>query len=202
MFKLLIYQPLFNLFIAIYLLVQNCGVAVIILTALIRFLLWPFFTQNEKNQRNLTQMQPEMKRIQKEHSNNYQQQTKDLLNLYHTYHINPSFTFLFLIIQLLLILALFNVFNIAVKPTFINYLYPIFSSDLVLNYMFLGIDLSQHSFILAFLASFLQVVQGYIMLKGMGPKDPQRNTALIMTLVMPILLLSIYKTIPAIIFLF
>ncbi|HRV32365.1 MAG TPA: YidC/Oxa1 family membrane protein insertase [Candidatus Paceibacterota bacterium] len=164
MFKLLIYQPLFNLLIIFYNLFNDLGISVILLTALIRLLLWPMFTKNETNQKIMAKIQPEIKRIQKEYAKDYQKQSQELLSIYKQYKLNPSFTIIFSIAQIFIILALYNVFAIVVKPTFTYYLYQPLRATTSINYLFLNtINLQQGSLLLAIIAALTQLVQGFIM---------------------------------------
>ena len=110
---------------------------------------------------------------------------------------------LFSIIQIFFILALFNVFNIISKPTFVNYLYSFLKHITSVNYIAFGsINLIEKSILLAVLAALTQVIQGWLMIRNTGPKDPQRGTLIIITLVMPLVLLSLYNKLPSIIFLY
>ncbi len=202
MFKTLFYQPMLNLLIMFYNIFHDLGFSSVALVVLVRLILWPLFTKNEVSQKIIAKIQPEVKRIQTENGKDYQKQSKDLMSLYRKYKINPSFTMLFSIVQIFFILALFNVFNIVIKPTYINYLYGFLKHITTLNYVSLGIDLTQKSIILAILAAGSQLIQGWLMLRNTGPKDPQRVTLIAITVIMPFVLLSLYTKLPAIVFLY
>jgi len=96
------------------------------------------FNKNEASQKAMSKIQPEVKRIQKEYAKDYQKQSQELLTLYKQYKINPGFTIIFSIIQLFIILALYNVFTIVAKPTFTHYLYQPFQNITSINYLFLN----------------------------------------------------------------
>jgi len=203
MFKTIFYQPMLNILVMMYNIFHDLGFSVIALITLVRLILWPFFTKSETSQKVIAKIQPEVARIQKENGKDYQAQSKELLALYKRYKINPSFTMLFSIIQIFFILALFNVFNIISKPTFVNYLYSFLKHITSVNYIAFGsINLIEKSILLAVLAALTQVIQGWLMIRNTGPKDPQRGTLIIITLVMPLVLLSLYNKLPSIIFLY
>ena len=69
-FNTALYQPLFNALILLY----NClpgndfGLAVIILTFLLRLFLYPVMTQSIKYQKTLNEIQPRMKEIQEKYA--------------------------------------------------------------------------------------------------------------------------------------
>jgi len=203
MFKTIFYQPLLNILVMFYNIFHDLGFSTIALITLVRMALWPFFTKNETSQKIIAKIQPEVSRIQKENGKDYQKQSQELLALYKKYKINPSFTMLFSIIQIFFILALFNVFNIIAKPTFVNYLYGFLRNVTSVNYIsFGGINLIEKSLLLAILAAGTQMIQGWLMIRNTGPKDPQRGSLIIITLVMPFVLLSLYTKLPSIIFLY
>jgi YidC/Oxa1 family membrane protein insertase len=203
MFKTLFYQPMVNILIMFYNIFHDLGFSAIALITLVRLILWPLFTKNETSQKIIAKIQPEVSRIQKENGKNYQKQSQDLLALYKKYKINPSFTMIFSIIQIFFILGLYNTFNIVAKPTFVNYLYGFLKHVTTINYNAFGfINLVQPNLFLAIIASATQLIQGWLMLRNTGPKDPQRGSLIAITVVMPIILLSIYQKLPALIYLY
>ena len=203
MFKTFFYQPLFNLLVIFYNFFHDLGFSAVFLVVLVRTALWPLFTKNEISQKVISKIQPQVVKIQKENGKDYQTQSKQLLALYKAYNINPSFTMLFSIIQIFFILALYNVFKIAIEPNFVNFLYPFLKQTTILNPVSMGIiNLSKQNLILAILASGTQLIQGAIMIKNMGKKDPQRGTMMAITFIMPFVLLSLYNKLPSIVFLY
>ena len=66
-FSTLIFQPLFNLLIGIYLIFPDLGVAIILLTLLVRFALVPLSRKSIESQEKLQTLQPEIKKIQEKY---------------------------------------------------------------------------------------------------------------------------------------
>src|SRR5438067_12708716 len=107
MFTTILVQPIFNLLAVIYALVHDFGLAIIILTIIIRGLLWPLVSRQLHSQRALQELQPELKRIKAEAKGDRQLEGKLTMELYKEREINPFASFLPLLIQLPIFFALF-----------------------------------------------------------------------------------------------
>jgi membrane protein insertase Oxa1/YidC/SpoIIIJ len=153
----------------------------------------------------MQKIQPELKRIQAENKTNPQQQTALLLEVYKTNRINPSFAFFFAFFQIFIIFGMFSAFSIAIRPDFIQFLYPTVSNLIKgpINYTLLNIlDLSQPSLLLAIFATATQVIHGMITLKHLNNDDPQKNMMKIFTYVFPIIFILNFKHFKSAIFLY
>jgi len=165
-FNTILYQPLFNALILLYqhLPGQDFGIAVIVLTCLIRFILYPLMAQSIKSQKTLSQLQPKIQEIQQKYKTDRERQAREMLALYKKEKINPLGGFLPLLIQLPILLALFWVFMAfkdGIDPAKLSILYPFVSSpNLSKEPMLLGlINLTRPSLFLAVLAGFGQFFQ-------------------------------------------
>lgn len=116
MFNTILVHPIFNLLALLYAYVHDFGLAIIILTALIRGLLWPLVTRQLHSQRALQELQPQLKRIKAEAAGDRTLEGKLTMELYKEREINPFASFLPLIIQLPIFFALFIVLRDIVKP--------------------------------------------------------------------------------------
>ena len=76
-------QPLINfIFVAYSLLGHNFGLAIILLTVVIRLILWPFQTQTLRSQKAMNKIQPEVKQIQAKYKNDPQKMNAMVMELY------------------------------------------------------------------------------------------------------------------------
>ncbi|MEK7540777.1 MAG: YidC/Oxa1 family membrane protein insertase [Patescibacteria group bacterium] len=161
-FDVLLYQPLFNslVFLYNYLPGHDFGVAIILLTIIIRIIIYPISIKALNSQKTLQALQPKIQEIQKKHKNNKEQLAKETLELYRREKINP-FSGLFLaIIQLPILIALYTVFWKGLNPEELANLYSFVSRPEQINSIFLGIvDLSKANFALAVLAGISQFFQ-------------------------------------------
>jgi len=163
-FETFLYQPLLNILILIYQYVsfRDFGVAIIILTILIRFVLAPFLQISLKQQMAIGKLQPEIKKIQQEYKNDKERQSRELLNLYSKNKINP-FSGLILIIQIPILIALYRVFLGGLNGGGIDSgieFYSFVTPPEMINYYFLGlINLREKSLVLALGAAIVQYFQ-------------------------------------------
>ena len=146
-FNTILYQPLLNILILLYQYLpgHDFGLAVIVLTILIKFLFYPLGVKAIKSQKALSQLQPKIKEIQEKYKDNKEQQTKEIMGLYKREKINPFSGCLPLLIQLPVLIALYRVFWKGLEPDeFSSLLYGFVPHVESINASFLGIvDLSQ-----------------------------------------------------------
>ncbi len=114
MFNSLIVQPIFNILVLIYSVVPyaDFGIALIIFTVLVRFLMYPLVKKQLHQSRAMQKMQPELKRIQAEYKDDRQAQGVAMMELYKKHNISPWRSIVILIIQIPIFLALFTVIQI------------------------------------------------------------------------------------------
>lgn len=146
-FNLVLYKPLFNLLVLIYLYLpgHDFGIAVIILTLLTRIIFYPLGIKAIKSQKELSELQPKIKEIQEKYKNDRETQGKVLMELYQKEKINPFSGCLPLLIQLPILIALYQVFWKGLQPErFSSSLYGFIPHIESINTSFLGIvDLAQ-----------------------------------------------------------
>ncbi len=174
-FNKVLYQPLFNALVLLYNFLpgNDFGIAVIVLTILIRLALHPLMSQSLKSQKVFSELQPRIKEIQNRFKNDQQKQAEEMLKLYQTEKINPISGFLPLLIQLPLLIALYQVFWRGLQPGAMSSLYSFIPNLGDINPSFLGfVNLSQSSMFLALLAGSVQFIQA----KTMNPKSKKDQT--------------------------
>jgi len=160
-FNTFLYQPLFNILVLIYVVlpIHDFGLSVIILTIIVHLILYPISIKALKSQRALKEIQPKIKEVQKKYKDR-QAQAMKMLELYKKEKINPFSGIFPLLIQLPILIALYQVFLKSFQPEVLINLYSFVSNPGVLNSSFLGlIDLAKPSLILALLVGILQFFQ-------------------------------------------
>lgn len=112
MFFTIIIQPMINFLTAIHGLLPNIdlGIAIIILTVLIKALLFPLNWKSLKVQKKMKVVQDRMNKI-KETVTDKDQQAMQIMSLYKTEKVNPFSSCLPLILQLVVLIGLINVLN-------------------------------------------------------------------------------------------
>jgi len=148
LFSTIIYNPLYNLLIFVYNVVpfHDFGIAIIIVTLLLKFLLIPLSRKQIESQKKMNEMQPKIKEIQEKHKNNKEEQSKALMAFYKETKTNPFAGCLPMIVQLVFLIAIYQVFfNISKAGLSVdaNTLYSFVANPGQINKMFIGlIDLS------------------------------------------------------------
>jgi len=173
-FNVVLYQPLLNGLILLYEYIpgHDFGVAVIILTILIKFALYPLGAKGIKSQKALSGLQPKIKEIQLKYKDNKEEQTKAMMGLYKEKKINPFSGCLPLLIQLPILIALYRVFWRGFQSEQMAFLYSFVPNPGVMNTLFLGlIDLAKPNLVLAVLAGIFQFFQ----VKMISPKTKSKN---------------------------
>jgi len=97
-----LFEPLFNTLVILYNLVpgQDFGVAVILVTLLVRFAFAPMSAKAVVAQRKLMALQPQAKEIQERFKKDRDRQAKELLELYKKEKVNPLAGILPILIQI------------------------------------------------------------------------------------------------------
>lgn len=108
-FDIIIVQPIFNLLLLIFNFVGDFGVAIIILTIVVRSALYPLVKKQIHQTKVMREIQPELKRIQRQTKGNKAMESQLTMNLYKEKGIKPMSSLLTLIIQLPVFIAVFSV---------------------------------------------------------------------------------------------
>lgn len=162
----LIYRPLFNLLVFLYDIIpgHDIGVAIILLTILVRLALYKVNGQAIKGQRELQEIQPEIREIQKKYKDDKEKQAQELMAVYQKRKISPFSGCLPLLIQFPIIIALYHVFLNGFRDESLALLYAFVPNPGHLNALSFGmVNLAAPNVLLALLASVLQ----YYQTKGM-----------------------------------
>lgn len=159
-FDTFFYNPMYNVLVAIVGIMPggNIGWAVIVLTILVKLLLFPLSQKGVRTQAKMREIEPEIRKIKELHKNNQQEQALKTMELYKKHHVNPFSGCLLLLIQLPIIFALYFVFLNGLKFDQ-NILYSFVSLPGAVDMNFFGIDLTQKSLLLALLAGASQYFQ-------------------------------------------
>lgn len=178
-FNLCLYQPLFNALIFIYNIVpgHDFGFAIIVLTGVIRLILYPLSAKALVSQRAMQKLQPQLRSIQEKHKDDKEKQAKETLELYRTEKINP-FSGLFLtIVQLPILIALYRVFWQGFDPQSLSNLYSFVANPSHINSIFVGmVDLSKPNIVLAVVAAVVQFFQTKMIMPQNSPLTGNKRT--------------------------
>lgn len=95
--------------------VMNYGVAIIVMTILLRLLMWPLTRKSYTSMAAMQKMQPEMQRIQKLYGNDKMRLQMEMMKLYQTYKTSPMSGCLPMLIQIPIFFALYKALLVSVQ---------------------------------------------------------------------------------------
>ncbi len=171
LWQTLFYQPLFNLLVLVYGWVGDMGVAIIILTILLKLILYPLSRQSLKSQLALQKLQPQVNELKKRYQEDKPKLSREMMALYQQKKISPFSSCLPLLIQLPFLIALYQVFLSGLESGSLNLLYGFINNPGHLSSSFLGVWLlNEPNWLLAIITGATQFWQTKMLLpKGSGP---------------------------------
>jgi YidC/Oxa1 family membrane protein insertase len=161
-----LYQPLLNALAFLVSIIPggDVGVAVILLTILVKVILYPLSQKSIESQAQMNILAPELNKI-KESGASKEEQARLTFELYKVHKTNPFSGCLLVLIQIPIIFALYYVFFKGIKFN-TGVLYSFVQMPAHMNMIFLGIiDIGKKSLVLAILAGISQYLQAYYMPK-------------------------------------
>ncbi len=205
-FNTILYQPLFNALVFLYNTVafQDLGIAIVLLTVVVRFILYPLFYHSFKNQTLMQKIQPEIQKIQHNHKGDREKQAQAMMELYRYHKVNPFSGFFLILVQLPILIALYQLFLTDFSADALKNLYSFITIPMEVNNSFLGlIDLHERSILMVVLAAVLQYFQGRLSLPKSKPgedksqESPAAKVGRSMVFIGPILTVVILTSLPA-----
>jgi YidC/Oxa1 family membrane protein insertase len=177
-FETLFYQPILNLLVFLYNSFGDLGIAIILLTLIVKLVLWPLSRKAIKSQKALQDLQPKINELKAKHKKDKQAMSVALMALYKENKVNPFSSCFPLLIQLPFFFAIFRVFRDGFAQDHLDLLYPFISNPETINTISLGFfNLEEVSYVLAVLAGLAQFWQARMMssrkpeVKTEGSKD-------------------------------
>lgn len=204
LFQTIFYQPILNLLVFLYNSVQDLGLAILLLTIIIKLLLWPLSRKSIRSQKALQELQPKIDELKAQFKDKKQEMGVALMDLYKKNSVNPFSSCLPLLIQLPFFIAVYQVFRDGLNQK-LELVYPFITKPEVINSIFLGfIDLSKPNTYLAILAGAAQFWQAKMMMakniKKSGTDSKEESMTAIMNkqmlYFMPALTIFIGITLP------
>ncbi|RJQ33448.1 membrane protein insertase YidC [Candidatus Parcubacteria bacterium] len=157
----IIYVPLYNglIFLVDKVPGHDVGIAVILLTIVVRIVLFPLSKRAVESQLAMKKVAPEVEQLKKKHKDNPVEQNKAIMALYKERGIRPFSGFGLLLLQLPILIALYYMFTHGGLPEIKSeILYSFVSAPESVDMQFLGfIDMSAaHNIVLAILVAISQ----------------------------------------------
>jgi YidC/Oxa1 family membrane protein insertase len=202
LYKIIFYQPILNALVFFYNTVafRDLGVAIILTTLLVRIILYPLFHKGSHQNMMMQRLQPKIKKIQEMHKDDKEKQSRALMDLYKEHGVNPFSSILLLIVQIPILIALYQIVRSSLDATVLSQLYSFVAAPNHINSMFLGfINLSEKNIVLVILAAVAQYFQAKLAIykaKGVEPSQAQKVAGQ-MVFIGPIFTIFIFYNFPA-----
>jgi len=186
---------------------------VLIFSITIRLLLWPLYQKASLNQKKIEILQPKMKEIQqKYHDDPFQINTK-LQELFKQEKINPYISFIFIFLQIFLLIIFWNFFRLVINDNWTNFLifsfknsFQSFINQYPLNFSFFDIDLKAPNFFLTFCLAifnfFFAILQVWFQNRLSPKKSKTRVNTQYSSALLSFLILLFYQGIPSILIIY
>ncbi|OVE73809.1 hypothetical protein BVX94_02785, partial [bacterium B17] len=108
---------------AIYSIIPNYGVAVILLTIIVRLVFWPIMQKSTDSMKRMQKLQPLMQEIKEKYKDNAQKQQQATMALYKEHKVNPMASCLPMVVQMPIFIALFVMLRSAVELRYADFLW-------------------------------------------------------------------------------
>ena len=196
-----LYRPLLNILFLFYHYIPDMGVAIILLTLLIRLVFYPLGVKALNSQKQMAELQPKIKEIQEKHKHDKEAQTKALMEFYQSNNINLFSGCLPLLVQFPFLIALYQLFLRGINADALTKLYSFVPHVNQLNVTLLGIvNLGQPNVVLAIMAGITQFFQFKTIPqqpKTKGQSDISQALGQQMAYIFPVLMLIICLKAPS-----
>ncbi len=188
-------DPLLNSLIALSTIVgNNFGLSIIVLTVVVRVILFPLTLKQTQSTKAMQSLQPKLQELQKKYGRNQQKLQQEMMRLYKEAKINPLGCMWPMLIQFPIWIALYQSIMRALASTPESlldlsrhlYSWPMVTQAIPLNENFLWLALSRPDMYLAILVGITMWVQQKMVTPP--PTDPrQQSMNQITTLMMPLM---------------
>lgn len=178
MFTTFIYNPILQTLLFIYenIAARDLGLAILLLTLLVRIVLYPLFHKSTRDQAAMQKIQPELQQIQKNKSLDAEAKAKAMMELYRTNKVNPISSIFVTLLQLPIFFALFKIMSVEVAN-------GVFDNTLLFGVF----NLKEAGIEIALLAAVLQ----YLQFKIAAPKA-QGDHAVMQKILPPVISIATF----------
>lgn len=164
---------------------NNIVLTIVVFTVLVRLITYPLTIQQQRSSKAMQVLQPELKKLQDKYKNDREKLAQEQMTLYREYGINPLGGCLPLVIQLPIMLGLYQaiIFALAATPWQLmelsgRLMIPGLESLVPLQNSFLGLNLTQPpspANVISFALPVLVVLTTWLQFKATMPSTPKSD---------------------------
>ena len=178
--------------------VRNYGLGIIVVTIILKLMLYPLSKKTLHSSKKMQELGPKMKEIEKKYKKNVQEKQKAMMALYKKEKVNPLGGCLPILLQLPVFYALWNVLPSLLELKNANFLWikDLSSPDTVME---LNLILTDKLNLLPILMTLTSLLQMKLMPQPMmsGGLDEKAQMAKNMQYMMPVIFLFVFWTMPS-----
>jgi len=200
LFSLLIYKPILNLTVALYSSIgfQDLGIAIIAMTLVVRAALLPLSMKTARSQKAMAELAPQIEKIKEMHKGKTTAQSEAVMALYKEKGVSPLAGCLPLLIQLPILIGVYQVFLKIFEPDTLNLLYSFVAHPGTIAHISLGfLDISAKNPLLAILAGVTQFFQARSAMANQSASPQAAAIGKQMMYMLPIMIIVISWNLPA-----
>jgi YidC/Oxa1 family membrane protein insertase len=108
-------QPTLFLLNFFYGIVNNYGIAIILVTILFKAIFWPITQKGLKSMKNMQKLQPKMVKLKEKYKGDPAKMNQEVMNLYKTYKVNPLGGCMPMVLQIPVFFALYKVLLMCIE---------------------------------------------------------------------------------------
>lgn len=176
--------------------IPNYGVAILLLTVLIKLVFWPLGTKSYKSMNQMKKVQPLMMEIREKYKDDKQRMNQEIMGLYKTYKVNPLGGCLPLLVQMPIFFALYRMLYMAIElrhAPFFGWVTDLSAPDRLFEFGF-SIPMMQEPYGIP----MLTIIMGasFLLQQKMAPAggDPMQQKIMML---MPIIMTVIFINFPS-----
>lgn len=171
LFQTVLLSPIFELLKFLSVQTGNFGVAIILMTVIIRTVLIPFTLPTLRSQQKMRKLKPEIDALKKKHKGDTKQLQLAQMELFKQHNINPLAGCIPYIAQFVVLIALYNVLS--------SFVTKVGQMGVSINTSFLFFDLAvpDRSLVIPIVSALTQLVLSLMILPGVEKHDLISNTA-------------------------
>ncbi len=176
--------------------IPNYGIAIILLTILIKLIFWPLGTKSYKSMNEMKKVQPLMMELREKYKDDKTRMNQEVMGLYKTYKVNPASGCLPLLVQMPIFFALYRMLYQAIElrhAPFFGWIADLSAPDRLFSFNF-AIPMMQEPYGIPVLT--LLMGASFLLQQKMTPTagDPMQAK---MMMLMPIFMTVLFINFPA-----
>jgi len=184
-----------------YKVVRSWGLSIILLTVVLRIMMYPLSGWSIRAMKRMQQMQPLMEKVKQKYKNDPKRQQLEMMQLYRQYKANPFSGCLPQLIQLPFLFGMFDLLKTTFElrgASFIpGWITNLSAPDVLFSWSHPIIFFGTTFHLLPFLLGGLMVLQQKMMTKNPAATDQQKQQNKMMVFMLPIVLTFVFYNFPS-----